>query len=1158
MKTEHSQMYTYEPSRLEEILKNRDFLNERAQLRSAEIAYEINPTYAEGIKYDFKADKLYSTAFLFSSTAIEMLDRGLEDYEESQKFFFEAARIFEALSRVPRKGFTKDDVLLNAAYSYYLAGYQANAVVLANIITGKEISDDIDYKIFEFAKLFLKKGFREIKLLYPEIREMPYYKDYFKAILEVITYCETGAEEAINLAIELLEKVQTSAFKNADIQNWNLISSIKVVIQVLYEFSTWRQVEAHSPTFNYIWRDYLRSLTITEPPVVEFWKSQVKALEKGILSIEENFVIKMPTSAGKTTIAELLILSSLINHPDKKVVYVAPYRSLVFEIESFLEKHLGNMGYRIASLYGGYDFTDFENFLLNNTDVVITTVEKLDLLIRQNREIIDRISLLIFDEGHIIDQGARGIRTEFLISRIRKLSADRVQIIFLSAVIPNMGDFADWLSKNDATPSGLIEETWKPTRLVSGYLKFEGNTGIIQFPEERFFVPVFKIKKRSFLTPTGRRGKLKEYPDRNKKIEIAAELALYFKESGPTLIFVSRPDWAELVASVIIKVLHDIKPEDRLNRTYDEISSLRDLVKLCSEILGDSHLLTKCLRKGVAYHHGRVPQILRNMIEDAFRVGVLKILIATNTLAQGVNLPIKTLIVHSVHRGENRKVPIRDYWNICGRTGRALRETEGRIIFIPGKAGMREVRDYLDESRVEATYSTLIKLWAALKKMRLPTLTQWEEYSDEDRDSIFQALNSQILAFLVEELIDTEDQEKIEQLLAQSLFSIQARKLQMPDLSRRWINFMHNQSRKISQEVPDNEKRALFYSTGLSLESCEVLFTEAENIVQEIENSDLDLASFLPEEIFKHILRASLKGKETAPRESLLVPVEDLLWDWINYSSNKELLERCQEREPRIGDFTNLANFVEDVFVNKAPWGINSLNKMITHILEKKNVHLNPSIQRELNFLPGMAKYGVRDISAVFGCSLGIYDREATKMLGDFYVQNFGGDSSYEGYVKWFSELLVEDLENILGDKLDHLLLKTLMKIITRLKIERLGIEIDKTKEFDLQVQVKGLSYEERFKNLVGLKKGDEAILLRDRENEFDENAIKVQTVAEKDLGFVERGKARLIAPFMDQGRRISAVVEEVGKPFGEYRYGFLRIKVTVHRERISRTFKGT
>lgn len=222
-------MYTYEPSRLEEILKNSDFLNERAQLRSAEIAFEINPSYAGGIQYRFEPDRLYSTAFLFSSTAIEMLERSLENYDKSQTFFLTAARIFEALSRVPRKGFTRDDVLLNAAYNYYLAGYQANAVVLANIIKGEDIGNDIDYKIFEFAKLFLKKDFREIKLLHQDIKEIPYYKDYFNAILEVITYCETGAEGAINLAIELLEKVQTSAFKNADIQNWNLISSIKVV-----------------------------------------------------------------------------------------------------------------------------------------------------------------------------------------------------------------------------------------------------------------------------------------------------------------------------------------------------------------------------------------------------------------------------------------------------------------------------------------------------------------------------------------------------------------------------------------------------------------------------------------------------------------------------------------------------------------------------------------------------------------------------------------------------------------------------------------------------------------------------------------------------------------------------------------------------------------
>jgi helicase len=153
------------------------------------------------------------------------------------------------------------------------------------------------------------------------------------------------------------------------------------------------------------WRRYLTLLgrgtgrTVTESgSVSEVWPSQLRAIEQGLLSDSRNKIIRMPTSAGKTRVAEMAMVHTLVTAPASKCVYIAPYRALVGEIEEAFSHLFSDLGYRLSSILGTYESDDFEQLLVSDADVLVVTPEKLDLLQRFRREFLANVRLLILDE----------------------------------------------------------------------------------------------------------------------------------------------------------------------------------------------------------------------------------------------------------------------------------------------------------------------------------------------------------------------------------------------------------------------------------------------------------------------------------------------------------------------------------------------------------------------------------------------------------------------------------------------------------------------------------------------------------------------------------------------------------------------------------------
>jgi helicase len=240
----------------------------------------------------------------------------------------------------------------------------------------------------------------------------------------------------------------------------HILSLFKSRLLLLKNRNIWdvmgNQVDISNPR----WNNYLKILTLDfyksdginsdkeRISIFEFWKSQLNAINAGILTNNNNYIIQMPTSAGKTFIAEIMIINSLINNPDSKCIYIAPFRALTTQIVDNLSNRLGKLGFIVSSASGTYEVDEYQLFWIENADVLVATPEKIDLLYRLKPEFFENVSLIVTDEGHIIgNNNDRSSLLELLIVKLRK-KLENTRFLFISAVMSDddAQELSEWIS----------------------------------------------------------------------------------------------------------------------------------------------------------------------------------------------------------------------------------------------------------------------------------------------------------------------------------------------------------------------------------------------------------------------------------------------------------------------------------------------------------------------------------------------------------------------------------------------------------------------------------------------------------------------------------------------------------------------------------------
>ncbi|HTU91032.1 MAG TPA: DEAD/DEAH box helicase, partial [Gemmataceae bacterium] len=378
------------------------------------------------------------------------------------------------------------------------------------------------------------------------------------------------------------------------------------------------------PLWQSLREKFIQMLLERETAEIDLWPSQIQAAAR-VVDITDDLVVALPTSAGKTRIAELCILRTLADQ--RRIIYVTPLRALSAQIEHGLARTFRPLGVSVTSVYGasGVAHSDLET--LQSATIVVATPEKLDFAVRQEPSVINDVGLIVLDEGHMIGLSEREIRYEMLVQRLlRRPDAQQRRLVCLSAVFAEgeaFNDFTGWLRSDE--PGEAVRSTWRPTRQRPGRLLWTGNTGKLELDvgDERPFVPRFVDSQPA----TGTRQKA--FPKDAQEYVVAA--AASFLSRGQTvLIYCPEKRSVEPMAQSFLKAHSQGYFMGSLSPA--QVFAIEDAKRIGEEWLGVSHPAVKCLDLGIAVHHGSLPRQFLSEIEHLLRRRILPVCVCSPTL----------------------------------------------------------------------------------------------------------------------------------------------------------------------------------------------------------------------------------------------------------------------------------------------------------------------------------------------------------------------------------------------------------------------------------------------------------------------------------------------------------------------------------------------
>ncbi len=387
----------------------------------------------------------------------------------------------------------------------------------------------------------------------------------------------------------------------------------------------------------------------------------------GRIDQDNSVLMAVPTSAGKTLVGYYSLIKNV--KEGKKGFYIVPLRALAWEKLNELREIAKEMMpfCRIGVTVGDYDKIKG----LGKYDIIVATSERMDSLLRQNPKWLTDVGTIIVDEVHLLNDGNRGPTLEVSLTRFRRINPS-LQIVALSATVSNSDVIADWLDAD------LVESDFRPVPLRKG----------VSYGENI----AWEDGKKEMISEQGTEGMIGKWlPEQ-------------------TLVFVSTRRGAEAQARRSAAVVRS-----RLGK--EDAENLSTYVKKMKgggeEKTPIDESLGKLIASGVCYHHAGLSNRQRKIIEEAFRSRSLKVLVATPTLAAGINLPAKRVIIRDLSRWDgdyhsNQPLPVLEIQQMLGRAGRPKYDSSGEGVLVAKdqKKGNDAVERYF-ESETEPVISRL-------------------------------------------------------------------------------------------------------------------------------------------------------------------------------------------------------------------------------------------------------------------------------------------------------------------------------------------------------------------------------------------------------------------------------------------------------------------
>lgn len=693
--------------------------------------------------------------------------------------------------------------------------------------------------------------------------------------------------------------------------------------------------------------------------------------EQGLLgSSRRAVVVSLPTSSGKTLIAQFRILQALnqFDHERGWVAYLAPTRTLVRQIARRLRRDFEPLGVLVEQVSPALEVDGVEAELLRETGkdrefrILVTTPEKLDLMLRQDWEAkIGRpLTLVVVDEAHNIQEGARGLKLELLLATINA-ECRMAQFLLLTPFISNAREVARWLGEANSDDISLAMD-WQPNDRVIGIVKPEkgarlkGESYDYHLNLETVHTTRATLAIDELILLSKDLNSKKTFSQISKSSEVAVAAAEQLKKRGPVIVMHSTPTNVWSLAK-------------KLRSDANRRSLLSEQVKLVQEFLalemGQGFPLIDLLAHGVGVHHAGLSDDTRALMEWLFENGELDFLVATTTIAQGVNFPVSGVVMASHQYLYGKDIPPADFWNIAGRAGRVDQGSLGVVALAAADdAKANKLREFINKQTGELN-SALIRLVADAGDLIddlgyiVYEKPEWSAFVQYLAHTYRQMGQPQAFA------------DQIEQIL-RGTFGFGKLRASNPNQANRLLNSIRSYADYLSQP---RQPLKLVDSTGFSLQSIKTAMIAAgqEGIGKDAWNAQ---ALFGKEsDTLKKMMGVLLKVPELRDNLGEVTgsagPNGDklalILKDWVGGHSLSDIAQRHFSKDGR--DVTEaLTKCGQNLFgklTQTAAWGLGALLSITGGDIPEEERQL-------LNNLASRVYYGVSDENAIALRLLGI------------------------------------------------------------------------------------------------------------------------------------------------------------------------------------------
>jgi hypothetical protein len=895
---------------------------------------------------------------------------------------------------------------LLAAGAYQVAGFPAMALAqLSRMPAGEDLSSLLhEFLRADFpATLNAVRSFwRQQNDLAPEqVADLSVQaiRHTVMCIGTVCSYFKTGNDASVVRAVTKLHAIAAGFLHSRDQFSYLLARLTALTCERYVSASLWNNIRDLSAAADAGTRDALqqfgRSAFVNRRALV--WPAQASGINR--LTQNTSFVLCTPTGSGKTTVATLAIVQGLFTRPerplgletlepDNLILYLVPSRALAAEVEGKLAQDLRGIAARpvvVTGLYGGIDWGPTDAWVqTDGPTIVICTFEKGDALIRNLGILfLHRVRLVAIDEAHMVEQdttrpegladgSSRSFRLELLGTRLLDArDRYRFRLIALSAVAAGAAPaLARWIGGDrNALPT---TSDYRSTRQMLGRIEVtaRGQFNIryelmdgrsLRFEDERRaqtpFVPTPFPPMPGGIEPNLGPEKAMQAPTLWAALHLAAE----------------QPDGTR--PSVLISLTQNPEPfaaecANRLETwTDDQLPNYREpqegnllwerSLASAADYFGTNSVEYRLLQRGVAVHHGKMPGLLARRLKLLIDRGYVRVIIATSTLSEGVNIPVTYLLIPSVYRS-NEVLTLQEFTNLIGRAGRPGVSTEGHVLVVlPEPRGRQRSRQWqgynqlvtsLRDSvargeagaRADSASSALAHLLSAIgrawRSVAGPRATpqqfaEWLEQTSvtDQQGEVSQAvqcldsLDSFLLA-AVQELEELQGQELPPDALEENLTRIWQRSYAFAAardeerLRRVWLR----RGRVIKQRYPDAAARRQIYKTSLSPRSAVTLVARA-NAIRARLLDGANYAALNTDERLTFVadvlrLIADVPSFRISRRLGRRDDFEDwqtiLRW-WLAKSS--------LQRQPPARDITKWYDFAAQNFIYRGAWGLGSI-----------------------------------------------------------------------------------------------------------------------------------------------------------------------------------------------------------------------------------------